>query len=68
MKLGPKFDDDIMPANCDVIVTFLSDDQFGAIRKPDSGPMACKTSLKVPFYLKNTENWTKKSLTQLSYY
>ena len=47
MKLGPKFDDDIMPANCDAIVTFLSDDQFGAIRKPDSGLMVCKTYISI---------------------
>ena len=56
MKLGPvtkldkrnkttskKLDDDIMPANCDVIDIFLIYGQFGAIRKPDSGRAVCKT-------------------------
>ena len=31
------FDDDIMSANCDAIVTFSIYGKFGAIRKPDSG-------------------------------
>ena len=56
MKLGPvtkldkrnkvtskKFDGDIMLANCDDIVIFRIYGQFGAIQKPDSGPMVCKT-------------------------
>ena len=56
MKLGPvtkldkrnktmskKFDDDVMSENCDVIVSFLIYGQFGAIRKPDSGHIVCKT-------------------------
>ena len=67
MKLGPvtkldkgnktmskKFDDDVMSANCDIIVIFLIYGQFGAIRKQDSGHVFCKT--------------TKKYLTQLSHY
>ena len=50
MKLGPvteldkrnktrskNFDDDIMSANCEVIVIFPIYGQFRAIRKPDSG-------------------------------
>ena len=50
MKLGPvtkhdkrnkttskKFDDDVMLANCDVIVIFPIYGQFGDIWKPDSG-------------------------------
>ena len=48
MKLGPviklykrnkttsKSDDDVMSANCGVIVIFRIYGQFGAIRKPDS--------------------------------
>ena len=49
MKLGPvtkldkknkttskKFDADVMPENCDVIVIFRIFGQFGAIRRPDS--------------------------------
>ena len=38
-----KFDDDIMSANCDVIVIFPIYGEFGGIRKPDSGRMVCKT-------------------------
>ena len=38
-----KFDDDVMPENCDVIVIFSIYDQFGAIWKPDSGRIVCKT-------------------------
>ena len=56
MKLGPvtkpdkrnkttsrKIDDDIMSENCDVIFIFPIYGQFGAIRKPDSGCIVCKT-------------------------
>ena len=56
MKLGPvtklynrnkttskKFDDDVMSENCDVIVIPPIYDQFGAIRKPDSRRIACKS-------------------------
>ena len=56
MKLGPvpkldkrntamskKAEDDVISANCDVIVIFPIYGQFGAIRKSDSGRMACKT-------------------------
>ena len=37
-----KFDDDVMSPNCDFIVIFLIDGQFGAIRKLDSGCIVCK--------------------------
>ena len=53
MKLGPvtkldkknkttskKFDNDVVSANCDVIVIFPIYGEFGAIRKPDSGRIA----------------------------
>ena len=56
MKLGPvpkrdkrnmatskKFYDDVMSANCDVIVFFPISGQFAATRKPNSGLMAYKT-------------------------
>ena len=36
-------DDDVMSENCDVIVIFVIYGQFGAIREPDSGRIACKT-------------------------
>ena len=42
MAMSKKFDDDIMSANCDVIVIFLIYGQSGAIQKPDSGHMVCK--------------------------
>ena len=32
-----------MSANCDVIIIFPIYDQFGAIQKPDSRRMVCKT-------------------------
>ena len=38
-----KFDDDVMSENFDVIVIFPIYDQFGAIWKPDSGRIVCKT-------------------------
>ena len=78
MKLGPvtkldkknkttskKFNDNVMSANCGVIVIFLIYGQFGAIRKPDSGRIVCKPfSLIATLYLTKTENRSKKSLTQ----
>ena len=73
MKLGPitkldkknklmpkKFDDDVMSANCGVIVIFPIFGQFGAIRKLNSGPIV--------WNLTKSENRTKKSLTQFSRY
>ena len=86
MKLGPvtkldkrnkttskKIDNDVISKNCDVVIIFPIYDRFGAIRKPDSGRIVCKTyififSLIVTFYLTKTETRTKKSLTQLSHY
>ena len=38
-----KFDDDVMSANCDVIVIFPIYGQFGAIWKPDSKGMVSQT-------------------------
>ena len=56
MKLGPvtkldkrnkitskRFDNDVVSTNCDVIVIFLVYGQFGAIWKPNSGRIVCKT-------------------------
>ena len=56
MKLGPvtkldkknkttpkNFDDDVISKSCDVIAIFPTFGQFGAIRKPDSGRIVCKT-------------------------
>ena len=58
MKLGPetkldkrkkqsqkkkKIDDNVMSENCDAIAIFPNCGQFGAIWKPDSGRIVCKT-------------------------
>ena len=56
MKLGPvtkidkwnkstskNFDDDITSGNCNVIAIFPIYGQSGAIRKPDSGCILCKS-------------------------
>ena len=40
-----KFDDDVLSSNCGVIVIFPIYSQFGAIRKPDSGRIICKTCI-----------------------
>ena len=58
------FGDDVMSENCDVIAIFLICSQFGAIPKPDSGRIVCKTYIFINsnFYLTKTENRTKKSL------
>ena len=58
MKLGPvtkldkrnmatlkKFDDSVTSANCDIIVIFPINGQFGAIRKQDSECMICKIDI-----------------------
>ena len=43
-KKSPKnFDDEVMSLNCDAIVIFPIYGQFGAIQKPDSGSIFCKT-------------------------
>ena len=59
-----------MSPYCDVIVIFLIYGKFGAIQKPNSTCMVCKTyiSLTVTFYLTKTENSPEKSLIQVSYY
>ena len=56
-----------MSVNCDVIVIFPIYGQFGAIWKPDSRYIVCKTYIliKSNLLLIKSENKTKKSLTQL---
>ena len=80
MKLGPvtkldkrnkktlkKIDDDVTLANCGVIIFFPIYGQFGAIRKPDSGRMVCKTCILINsnLYLTKTVNRTKKIIALL---
>ena len=65
--ITPATSNEAMSANYDVIVIFPIYDQFGAIRKPDSISMVCKTYIFITsnIYLTKTENRTKKSPTQL---
>ena len=65
-----KFDDDAISKYYEVIVIFLIYGQFKVIRKLNSGCIVYKTyiSLIVTFYLTETKNRTKISLTQLSHY
>ena len=69
MKLGPvtkfekrnkimskKFDDDIMSKNCDVIAILPIYSQFGAIWKPDSGRIVCKTYIFINSHLLSYKN------------
>ena len=69
MKLGPvtkidkankttskKFDDDVMSGNCDFTTIFPIYGQFGAIRKPDSGRIVCKTYVLINSNLLSYKN------------
>ena len=67
MKLGPVtkinkrnkskiFDNDVMSKNSDVIVIFPIYSQLGAIRKPDSGCIVCKTCVFIKSNLLSSEN------------
>ena len=53
-----KTNDDVMLANWDVIVIFPIYGQFGAILKPDSRHIICKTyiSLTVTFFILQKQN------------
>ena len=46
-KKRQKVDDDAISSNCDVTAIFLIYDQFGAIRKLDSGRIVCKTYILI---------------------
>ena len=52
-----EFDDNVMSRNCDVIVIFSFYDQFGAIRKPDSGCRVCKGYVFIKSNLLSYKNW-----------
>ena len=69
MKLGPvtkiyktnkttskKIDIGVMSENSDVIVVFPIYGQFGAIRKPDSGRIVCKTYIFINSNLLSYKN------------
>ena len=51
-----KFDDDVMSTDCDVIVIFPIYDQFGRIRKPESGRIVCKTYIFINSNLLSYKN------------
>ena len=51
-----KIDDNVMSINCDVIVIFSIYGQFGAIWKPDSGSIVCKTYIFVNSHLLSYKN------------
>ena len=56
MVTSKKFDDNIMSENCDVTVITTIYDQFGAIRKPDSRCMVCKTYIFINSHLLSYKN------------
>ena len=55
-----KFDDDVISANYEVTVIFPIYGQFGAIWKPDSGCIVCKTFIFInsnfSLYKNSTQN------------
>ena len=51
-----KTDNNVMPVNCDAILFFPVYDQFGAIRKLDSGRIVCKTYLFINSNLVSYKN------------
>ena len=46
-----------MSGNCDVIVIFRISGQFGAIRKPDSRLVVCKTYIFINNNLLSYKKW-----------
>ena len=46
-----------MSKNCDVIAIFSIYGQFGAIWKPDSGRIVCKTYIFINSNLLSYKNW-----------
>ena len=73
LKLGPvskldkrnkttskKFDDDVMSANCNVILIFQIYGQFGAIQNLDSGRIVCNTYIFIKSNLLSYTNLKQK--------
>ena len=52
-----KVDDNVMLADCGVIVIILTYGQFGALRKPYSGCIVCKTYIFINSNLLSYWNW-----------
>ena len=72
IKLGPvteldmknttmsnKFDDDFVSGNYYIIVFFLTDGWFRAIRNPDSGRMVCNCCIFINRNLLSNKNWNQ---------
>ena len=59
-KNRQKIDDNFISVNCDVNVTFPIYGQFGAMQKPDSGRMVCKTYTFTNTRLLSCKNWKQK--------
>ena len=55
-KTTSKNDDEVMSANCNVIVIFSIYNLSGAIRKPDSGNIVCKTYIFINSKLLSYKN------------
>ena len=73
LKLGPvskldkrnkttskKIDDDVMSANCNIILIFQIYGQFGAIQNLDSGRIVCKTYIFIKSNLLSYTNLKQK--------
>ena len=55
-----RVDDDFISANCEAIVIFPIYGQFGAIPKPDTGRIVCKTYIFIISNLLSYKNWKLK--------
>ena len=55
--MSKQFDDDVISANCDVIVIFLIFGQFWAVWKLDSERIVCKTYIFIKSDLLPYKNW-----------
>ena len=64
-KTTKKFLDDVMSANCDVIIIFAIYSQFGTIRILDSTHMVCKCCIVINGKLSSCKNW-KQNLKKIS--
>ena len=56
-----------MPENYDVIAIFPIYGKFGAIRKPDSGCIDCKTYIFISSNFSSYKNWKIKNLWHSSH-
>ena len=61
MEASKNFEDDVMSRNCDIIIIFPTDDQFGAIQKPNSGGMVCEICIFINSNLLPYKNWKQNS-------